>query len=451
MATNPDLHTQRKKLLPIMRLYFILLIISGLLVGCDAPKRAVPSPNRPKPTQPTRPATTTPNPNPTQPSGTPVPNAPTNPTTGNVTRPTYRIALLMPFQTNMANSTSPVPEKSELSLQFYAGFQLALNDASLQPNTPNLVVDVLDAQSTDADFAVVMNDNRLAKAQVVIGPTKGTQVSTLAAQTKNNRQVHISPKSPNSELTTLHPGFVQLNPSLRTHCVTILQHLRSTLKYTPAQIVLVAKEKERDRLSYFQDANTAMGGAALNEAIVPDAATNFDKIDLKRYIKAGQTTAFVMPSWAGQDWVVAFLARLKAIKGNNTVEVYGMPQWLEYEQIEPELLSSLNVHVTAATYIDRNDAATVAFEQRFYEQFGTIPDNDAFSGYDTGRWLSLMLSRHGLAFPEKSSEKSMFETSMCGGFYLRRAGAVDAATFDYVENVFAHLLRFNGTAYIPVD
>jgi Periplasmic binding protein len=432
-----------------MRFSFIALILIGFMAACDAPKRAVPTPQRPKPTQPTRPNPPTNNPNP-QPGNHP--STPANPSVPtSATRATYRVALLLPFMTNQATTIAPVPDKSEIALQFYAGFQMAMTDASTQIGTPNIIVDIIDAQNTDAEYAIALKDTRLSKAQVVIGPTKGPQVSTLAEQTKTNRQIHISPKSPNSELTTGHTGFLQMNPSLRTHCVTILQHLRKTQRYNPAQIVLVAKEKERDRLAYFQDANTALGGGALNEVIVPDAATNFDKIDLKRYLKTGQTTAFVLPSWAGQDWIVAFLARLKAVKGPQKIEVYGMPQWLDYEQIEPDLLKDLQVHITAAGFIDRKDPAISAFEQRFYEQFGTIPDDDAFSGYDTGLWLAGMLGRYGMSFPEKISEKGELTSTLRGAYYFRRAGGVDAATYDYVENVFVHLLRFDGARFVVVE
>jgi hypothetical protein len=275
----------------------------------------------------------------------------------------------------------------------------------------------------------------------------------LAERTRTNRQILVSPETPSSELTTQNPGFVQINPSLRAHCGTIVQYLRTQKRYTPDQVVLVAKQKEADRLPYFQDANASLGGGRFAEVIVPDAATNFEKVDLKKFLRAGRTTAFVVPSWAGQDWIVAFLGRLKTVRGSQRVEVYGMPQWLDYEQIEPELLADLNVHVTSASYIDRKSEAVQAFEQKFYEQFGTLPDDDAFNGYDVTRWLASMLGQYGLSFPEKMSANPGWTGTLRGGLYFRRnnpVGSVDGQqTFDYVENIFVHVLRFDKYGFIP--
>jgi hypothetical protein len=371
---------------------------------------------------------------------------------------TYKIAILLPFLTSQYDGVSrEVPEKSRLALQYYGGIQLAFNTISQKTGYPNLVVDVLDAPATDAEFALVMKNPKLTKAQVILGPLRSSQVAALAQQTKTTNQILLSPETPNSDLTTQNPGFIQANPSLRAHCARIVQYVRAERKIPAEQVVLVCKQKEADRLPYFQDANRVLGGT-LKELVVPDNSFNFDKIDLKKYIKSGQTNVFIMPSWAGQDWVLAFLSRLKTTKGSNTVEVYGMPQWIDYEQIEPDLLQSLNVHITSASFIDRNRADVKDFEQQFYEQFGTIPDEDAFNGYDAAMLTADMLRKFGLSFPEKMSLAPSLMPSLSGGFYLRRVKntgtPVDSggpAVYEYVENIFVHILKFDHFRYSPPE
>lgn len=435
------------------------LLAAGAFVffldACDAPKKAVPTPTRPSTGQPGgRPSTTQPGTTPGTTTPTPTQPGKPNSGTGKPNRETYRLAVVLPFLTSQFDAVSgAVPEKSQMALQFYAGMQVALAEISQQPTAPNLVVDVLDCGTTDLDFQQVVTNPRLTQAQVVIGPTKSGQVAALAERTKVSRQILISPETPTAELTTQNPGFVQINPSLRAHCSTIVQHLRTQKKYTPDQVVLVAKQKEADRLPYFQDANAALGGGRFAEVIVPDASTNFDKVDLKKYLKAGRTTAFVLPSWAGQDWIVAFLSRLKTVRGSQRVEVYGMPQWLDYEHIEPELLADLNVHVTTAGRVDRQSEAVKTFEQKFYDQFGTVPDDDAFNGYDVTLWTAAMLGQYGLSFPEKMSANPSWYSTLRGGFYFRRSNPVGTAdgqqTFDYVENIFVHLLKFDKYGFVP--
>jgi hypothetical protein len=442
----------KKIITPKIRLG-VLALGCWLTWGCNPTRTTSPTPQRPSPTRPS-----TPKPNQPSTPSTPAPPGGTKPSTPSGGQPgplrqTYRVAVVLPFLSNQFDGS--VPEKSRFATQFYGGMQVALTGISTDARMPDLVVDVFDAQATDAEFQVLLAEPRLAQAQVVIGPPKSSQVALLAEKTKARRQILLSPDSPISDLTTQNPGFIQTKPALRAHCTKIVQHLRNRQKYAPSQIILVAKEKERDRLAYFQDPNKALGGAALTEVIVPDASTNFDKIDLKKHLKPGQTTAFVLPTWAGQDWVLAFLSRLKMTKGNHRVEVYGMPQWLAYEQLEPELLTDLNVHITSSSYLDRQSDDVRDFERAFYDLHGTLPDDDAFNGYDTARFVAEMLRDHGLSFPEKLTSSNKFVSTLRGAFFFRKTtatGTLDgAAQADYVENIFVHLLRFDRFGYVPAE
>ena len=414
-------------------------------------------PNKKPPTE-TKPTNTNPNNqgNPTTQPVNPDDPAKTNPGKSD----TYRMAVVLPFLSNQFSTLSnEVPEKSQTALQYYGGIQLAFKVLSESKGYPNLVVDVIDAQASDAEFTLAMNNSRLSKAQIIFGPLRGGQVAALAERTKTTNQILISPETPTSELTTQNPGFIQTKPSLKAHCSRIIQYVCAEKKMTGDQVVLVCKQKEADRLQYFRDAAKAIGKTPPKEIIVPDNATNFDKVDLKKMMKPGQTTVFIMPSWAGQDWILAFLSRLKMTKGSNKVEVYGMPQWADYEQIEPDMLTSLNVHITSAAYIDRSRADVKNFEQQFYEIFGTIPNEDAFNGYDVTMLTAELLRRYGLSFPEKSSLSSTLMPSLSGGFYLRRVQNTDApvvdteasATYEYVENIFVHILKFQNFRYAPPE
>ncbi|MCC7466144.1 MAG: hypothetical protein IT261_07745 [Saprospiraceae bacterium] len=151
---------------------------------------------------------------------------------------------------------------------------------------------------------------------------------------------------------------------------------------------------------------------------------------------------------------MAFLRKLKEVKGNNRVEVYGMPQWKNFEAIEPEYLSQLNVHITSASWLNYQQPEIRAFQEKFYESTGTIPDDDAFSGYDVTLFTGRMLARYGLSFPEHLGEES-FETyrgAMRFQPIYHTSGVDDRRnTPDYWENTFVHLLKFESFRYVPVE
>lgn len=363
----------------------------------------------------------------------------------------YHLAYLLPFLSNQMNGDE-ASEKSRLAVQFYTGAQIALEQISQEAGI-QINVDVWDTQANDEDFQKLMTNPRLERASVFIGPVRGSHVEAFARWTRERRKILVSPESPSADLTAQNPDFIQINPSLRAHCEAITQYLKK--QHRPDQITLVCKQKEADRLPYFQDANSGMGGTArFTELVVPDETLNFDKIDLKKYLRAGRTSVFVVPSWASQDFVMAFLRKLKESKGNNRVEVYGMPQWRYFEAIEPEYLSSLNVHITAASHLDYTLQEIKDFQQKFYEKSGAIPDDDGFNGYDVTLFTCRMLARYGLSFPEKITAQPF--GTLRGKFVFKKIyhiGGLDSPSggCDYLENSFVHLLKFEKLGYVPVE
>lgn len=436
--------------------WFAFLPIAICLLACTPPKRTA-GPVRPN--QPTRPSdrkTQTPmdtvrwtpsNPKP------PIKNNPTRPSEQPTYRPgdTYHMALLLPFLTNQATDGT-VPEKSQLAVQFYAGAKIALEQLSREGNI-NLVVDVYDTQAEDADFQRLMNDSRLEKAQVFIGPVRSSHLSMFAEWAKVRRKIIVSPESPSTGLTTRNPDFIQINPSLQAHCAGITRYIRQ--QNQPDAVTLVCKEKEADRLAYFQQANLVAGATTrFAELVVPDATTSFASFDLRKYLRPGRTSVFVLPTWASQDFVMAFLRNLKAVKGANQVEVYGMPQWESFEAIEPEYLTALNVHISSASYLNYSDPAIKAFQQSFYEATGTLPDDDGFNGYDVTLFTGKMLRQYGLSFPGKLPMQpfsGLRGDLRFGPVYTTTVPDDRTNQYDYLENMFVHILKFDKYGFVPVE
>ena len=359
----------------------------------------------------------------------------------------YNIALLLPF---LSNSGETVNDKSKPALEFYAGAKVALQQLSKETRI-NYVVDVIDSKIQDAEFQQVLNNPRVSKAQVIIGPVRSSHVALAAEWAKSRKKILISPETPNAGLVSNAPGFIQINPSLRSHCAAITGFVRRN--HAADQVTLICREKERDRLPYFQESNTAYGGGPLRELVLPDATTNFDKVDLKLYFKPGKTSVFILPTWSSQDFVMAFLRKLKTQKGSAKVEVYGMPQWANFESIESDYLSLLNVHISAGRYVDRSTDDVRAFEQEYYLQTGTIPTPDAYNGYDVMLYCGRQLANYGLSFPEKSAGSSWQGTQSRGKFSRVSAAANTSAdnpgSYDYLENTGVFILRYGLKGYEP--
>lgn len=366
---------------------------------------------------------------------------------------TYQIGFLLPFLTSQSVPSAPVPEKSRLGLQFYSGAKIALEEISANEKI-NLVVDFWDTQSSDADFQALLNTNsRIQKPSVFIGPVRSSHVEIFAAWAKSKRKIVVSPETPNSDLTQKNPDFIQTNPSLRAHCEAITKYVRIANK--PDAVTLVCRQKEADRLPYFQNFNKTIGGGDFAELVMPDDAVNFDKTDLRRYLRPGKTSVFILPTWSSQDFVMAFLRKLKEIKGNNRVEVYGMPQWQNFESIDAEYLLNMNVYISSASWIDYKDQRVKDFQQKFYDATGTIPDDDGFNGYDVTMFTAQMLVKYGLLFPEQLGREvyhGLHNDFVIGKDYSgEQKMETPGSTPDYLENKSVHILKFGKSGFAPAE
>lgn len=420
----------------------LLLLICALLFWCACAPTRHPSGARPKPSVPVeraRPDTLRTNPKPAEP---PPPQAPAKaaemPGRQDTAGP-YRIVLLLPFFSEQFDPENPkMPDKALPGLQFLAGAQMAL-----QKSPVRLAVEVVESPTDDAVFQNLQASGQLDRAQIIIGPIRSGRVELVAAKTRAARQILLSPTVPTIGLTTDNPGFIQLNPSLRAHCAAIIRHARANLP--PDQIVLVCKQKETDRLPYCQEANTALGGSRLRELVLPDEGAGWKSVNLADFIKKGKETAFVVPSWASQDFIMSFFIELLRVKGDEDVAVYGMPQWENYEQIEPEYLRRLKVHISSATWVDRAQADTRAFETLFLQQYGTLADDYAFRGYESVKFAADMLARYGLNFPEQLP--GIAYPGLRGKMFFEKIRTEKNAdtggdTWDYLENTAVQILKF---------
>jgi hypothetical protein len=354
------------------------------------------------------------------------------------------VVVLLPFLTDQF--VEEIPEKSQLALQFYAGVRLAAEHLS-RSGGPDIQLDVVDTQLSDQEFRFAMQHPLLLDAEVIIGPIRPSHVTLLAPQAIARRQIVVSPESPNSGLVSHFPDFIQVNPGLRAHCEAILYH--AAARYASDQLVLVCKAREADRLAYFQDARRRNGEKPLRELILPDQSNNLAGVDLRAGIPAGKRAVYMVPSWSSQDFVNALLGKIRADKID--AAVYGMPQWADFEQIDPEYLSGCRVHIPKASYVNYDRAEVRGFQQQFYEQYATIPNEYAFNGYDITLFVGQMISQWGLSFPEKLDQAPY--QGLRSAFQFRSVPAeqpVDTGEpgVDYRENTFVHMLRFDRYGFV---
>ena len=63
------------------------------------------------------------------------------------------------------------------------------------------------------------------------------------------------------------------------------------------------------------------------------------------------------------------MRQVEIAKVKNDVVMYGMPRWMEFERISFDYFENLQLHVSTANFIDKEDIKTKEFITKFYEKY----------------------------------------------------------------------------------
>ncbi len=315
----------------------------------------------------------------------------------------YNMAVVLPFLSHRFNSTTnDIPDNAEWALEFYNGMQMAFDVLSAEGVALN--VSVLDSRASDqAVGALARTNTDIANAHLVIGPYRRNNVSILAERMRATGGVLVSPHSASSNVSNQNPNYIQVAPTLESHCRAIMQHVQS--RYQREQVVLVGMDTrdETARFEYFQREyqrlTSLMDTTRIRELVVDTSQLDMQSIDLKPYLGYADETVFILPSWSDELFVYNFLRKLDLDRNQyQRVVVYGMPQWKNYERIDFDYYEKLNVHISSGVFIDDFDADIRQFKRTYFDRFGSVPNSEAYLGYDITRYFGRMIHEHGTRF-----------------------------------------------------
>lgn len=332
----------------------------------------------------------------------------------------YNVTVLLPFLSDRFNpEANEIFRNSTWALNYYGGMQMALDE--LDDTGIKLNVKVMDSKAQQTVVSRLLSTrSEFYNSHLIMGPYRSDNVELVAEFARRNNKTYVSPHSASANITSANPNYIQVSPTLKSHCQAITRHAYEN--HGRKKMVLVARDKEveRARFSYFQEEIFRLEGRIedslrLREYVIKvddNDEERFGNIDLSPYMTPGDTTVFILPSWSNETFVYSFLSQVKLAKnpmntggrrGNVPPEpmhvvVYGMPQWEEYERIDFNLYESLNVHISSDTYLDSYSDDVRFFKRKFYNRYGITPGEEAFLAYDVTRYFGRMLNDYGTKF-----------------------------------------------------
>ncbi|PPK86010.1 ABC-type branched-subunit amino acid transport system substrate-binding protein [Neolewinella xylanilytica] len=368
----------------------------------------------------------------------------------------YGVDFVLPFLSDRnPESASTVDPNSLWALHFYSGAELALDDLREEDGEISYDVRVQDSRANPAQVRTILASPEYERSQLIIGPYLKENVTLLAEAVDGQEKVLISPYSAATGISDQNVNYIQVNPTLETHLRELLGHAFRT--QGADRIVLVAPQGQRARLAYFQDEYRLLTGddqiEPLEELLIGEEVPALDSL------LDGRRTVFLVPVYDNETFVANFLRQVYQAtieeQGDN-VAVYGLPQWADFERLNPEFLENTNVHISSSVFIDPLDEDVQEFRNRFYERYATLPRDEAYIGYDISRYFLKMAARYGTRFQfelENNPEDLIHTSFRFAPVAVIPAGAanLEETVIDRFENRFVNILKYTDYAFKRVN
>ena len=311
----------------------------------------------------------------------------------------YKIAILIPFESNRYE-----PRQFEISgskenrfANYYSGVKLALD--KLNSEGANFTVQIIDSGVGNINPKL----NNLKEVDLIIGPYSRAQLKETAEFCRKNEIVNISPWQASSKIAQDNPFHVQLRPNQTAYYDAMVEDAIS--KYDLEQIWLVGRNTKTDkgRINYFQESAAAIVNkpkGVLNEYMIDVDSLINDALTYDEIFVEDKKNVFLFPQWSSEDepFLYDCLRKLAIEKGLNDLVVYGMPVMIDSDKISYDYFQNLDIHVTRAKWVDRNDPDVRAFRKYYFDRYNALAEDDALDGYDMMMFIGSNLMKDGKTF-----------------------------------------------------
>lgn len=351
------------------------------------------------------------------------------PTTGNIV---LMLPLYLELNDTLEASRLPeedekVFERSEIGLQFYEGFLLAMDSLKAAGFSVNLKV--IDTENRPWLVKKMIDRGELKNADLIIGPLYSQVFSEVAKYAYQRCIPLVSPTIKGDNILIGNPYVFRLIPSDQTMIAELgryLAHSDSTqnmiLHYNaPNELAMISRfrkglETAGNHAAKFPDYNiTAIGVDSIRNRLSLTRRNNLVILSNDQVKLAGLMRK--MTSWTEDSYIVG----------------YAPNSWQGYKNLEVDHFDDLRIHMPVPFHVDYDRLEVQYFVQKFRQKFNAEPSTFAFRGHDIAMHFIKNLSgirEDGPEYMESVEETGLqsvfgWKRVVDGGFENTRAQIVD--------------------------
>jgi hypothetical protein len=353
----------------------------------------------------------------------------------------YSISLLLPFVSSRVTEEDINFNNrlTSISYHFYNGFLQGVKENN------QIILNVFDTEANPEILESRLNsDPKILTSNLIVGPYRTTSIEKVNQFANTFKIPFVSAFSAGAELEGENDFYIKLNPGLESHFKIQLDHALKT--FNTEEIVFLGFEgtSEKYAVELLADIFNKTYNQELKPLIISEANALKSESQIPKARSKNKRLAVFIPSWSNQTYISTFLRNLSLAQSDSSqIRVYGMPQWLDFEFVDYEYFEKLNVHISSPIFIDHQDQNVKSFKSKYFNQYGVLPEKEAFLGHDIAEFFARLLKNYGTKF--QYSLPYLDYQGLNTRFKIKPILELDSAGRSYIkrwENQYIHILEF---------
>jgi len=318
-------------------------------------------------------------------------------------------------------------EKSEIALQFYEGFLLALD--TLKQLGYNVNLKVIDTENRPWKVKSLVSKDVLKTSDLIIGPFYSKVFAEVSDYAYQNCIPLVSPTIKGNSIIQNNPFVFKIIPSDESMVYAMGRYL-SQSDSTNNMILHYGSGDEQNLLWRFRQGLESDGKRPANFPAYDIYKSGSDSIRNALSL-TGRNNLVILSN--NQVKLAGLIRKISKWTEDAYIVGFAPNSWKGFKNLELDYFDELRVHMPAAFHIDYKRPEVEEFVQKFRVKFNTEPSSFAFRGYDVAmHFIRNMdsIKSEGLEFMEAVEEtgfQSVFGWKRMpdGGFENTHCNMVD--------------------------
>ncbi|MEM7370669.1 MAG: ABC transporter substrate-binding protein [Bacteroidota bacterium] len=300
----------------------------------------------------------------------------------------FRIALVLPLYYNgFMNYYDKVPAESQRAIEFYEGFQLAVEE--LGPGlSKEVYLKTFDTQRDTALTQGILSKLDYLQPDVIVGGIYNTQSRIISDWSEEKRIPQIIPLSPTAELVHEKKFTFLAHPSVKTHGARMAEYAWNELSLSHISVFTDQSPGTQPLAEGFMETFVSLGGTVDTMMFHPNYDIAIEQIpDLVDSIPDYETGVGVYIPLMNNEESAGLIVNLVKQRSKD-VMMMGSPHFRSrYNTLSRDTKEGFELLFTTSHLHNPESSGYRSLYNQYLKKYAYPPSDNVIQGYDLGKYL----------------------------------------------------------------